>query len=82
MKALDILNRLQQMDQLIRLKGTGNPNAFAARLGISQSMMYNYLNLLKTLGGPIRYSHRGGSYYFEYPVTFELGYRQKKDEKN
>ncbi len=82
MKALDTLNRLKQIDLLIRLKATGNPTAFAARLGISQSMMYNYLNLLKTLGGPIRYSQRGSSYYYERPVTFELGYRQKKEEKN
>lgn len=40
-ESLDILNRLQQMDQLIRLKATGNPVAFAARLGISKSMLYN-----------------------------------------
>ena len=70
------------MDQLIRLKGTGNTNAFAVRLGLSRSMLYNYLDLLKTLGGPIQYSQTDSSYYYERAVRFELGYRQKKDEES
>ncbi len=77
MKAIDILNRLQQMNQLIQMKATGNPKAFAARIGISKSMLYNYLELLKAMGGPIKYSQAVGSYYYEHPVSFEMGYRKK-----
>ncbi len=77
MKAIDTLQRLEQMDQLIRLKATGSPREFASRLGISQSMMYNYLDLLRTLGGPIQYNKIATSYEYEHPVTLQLGYTKK-----
>ena len=77
MKAIDILQRLEQMDQLIRLKATGNPREFASRLGISQSMMYNNLDLLRSLGGPVLYNKVAASYEYEYPVALQLGYTKK-----
>ena len=77
MKAIDILQRLEQMDQLIRLKATGNPREFASRLGISQSMMYNNLDLLRALGGPVLYNKVAASYEYEYPVALQLGYTKK-----
>jgi predicted DNA-binding transcriptional regulator YafY len=80
MKALDLFNRLERMDQLIRLKATGSPKEFAARLQISESMMYNYLDLLKSLGGPIRYCKQAGSYEYASPVRLELGYRTEKNK--
>lgn len=73
MKTLEILTRLQKMDQLIRLKATGKPNEFARRIGISQSMLYNYLNLLKSLGASIHYSRSRNSYEYEHSVKFQLG---------
>ncbi len=77
MKTIDILRRLEQMDQLIRLKATGSPREFAARLGLSQSMMYNYLDLLRMLGGPVQYNRVSASYEYEYPVALQLGYTKK-----
>lgn len=74
MKAIDILQRLEQMDQLIRLKATGPPKQFASRLDISQSMMYNYLDLLRSLGGPIQYNKIAASYEYTHPVVLHLRY--------
>jgi hypothetical protein len=76
MKTLDQFNLLLRMDQFIRLKATGNPKEFAARLRLSQSMMYNYLDVLKSLGGPIRYCKKSGSYEYEFLVRFEVGYKK------
>jgi len=80
MRALDILNRLERMDQLIRLKATGNPKEFAARLGISQSLLFYNLDLLKSMGAPIRYCKQAGRYEYEQPVILEIGYRQEENE--
>ncbi|MDX1911942.1 MAG: hypothetical protein SFV22_10675 [Saprospiraceae bacterium] len=77
MKTIDMFQRLEQMDQLIRLKATGSPKEFAARLGISKSMMYNYLDMLRTLGGPVHYNRAIESYEYEYPVALQLGYNKK-----
>jgi Predicted transcriptional regulator len=53
MKTYELILRLERIDQFIRLKATGSPRQFASTLGISVSMLYNYLDLLKNLGGPI-----------------------------
>ena len=77
MKTLDILSRLHRMDQLIRLKATGSPKEFAARLQVSQSMMYKNLDVLKSLGGPITYCKASESYRYETPVRLEFGYKEE-----
>ncbi len=79
MKAIDILNRLKRMDELIRRKATGNPREFAARLGISESLLYLNIELLKSMGGPIQYCKEKDSYEYEEPVVLEMGYRPKKE---
>ncbi len=81
MKAFDILSRLQRMDQLIRLKATGNPKEFAARLGISESLLYYNLDLLKSMGGPIRYCKEKGRYEYERPVILNIGYQQEENKE-
>jgi len=77
MKVIDQLQRLEQMDQLIRLQATGNPDAFARRLGLSKSMLYNYIDLIRLLGGPVRYNKTSASFEYEYPVELKLGYKKK-----
>jgi len=77
MKVIDILQRLEQMDQLIRLKATGSPRAFASRLGISKSSLYNYLELLRMLGGPVQYNQQLSTFEYEYSVVLQLGFVKK-----
>jgi predicted DNA-binding transcriptional regulator YafY len=77
MKTLDLLQLLEQMNQLIRLKATGSPQEFARRLRLSQSMMYNYLEMLRALGGPIQYNRRLQTYEYTYDVQFNIGYMKK-----
>jgi len=77
MKLLETLHRLEQMDQLICLKSTGSPNLFATRLGISKSSVYNYLEILKLLGGPVRYNSQITSFEYEQSVVLILKYMKK-----
>jgi predicted DNA-binding transcriptional regulator YafY len=58
------LNLLLQLDQYIRLKGTGAPPDFARKLGISERSLYEYLKVLKDLGAPIKWSRQDKSYYY------------------
>ena len=57
--------RLESLDHLIRIKGTGSPRELAKRLNISERSIYEYIGLLKTLGAPIRYSKFRRTYYYE-----------------
>lgn len=64
------------MDQAIRLRATGRPNEFAGRLGLSQSSMYNYLDMLKAMGGPIAYCKKAESFVYKTPVRLDIGYKE------
>ncbi len=77
MNIIDTFKRLEQMDQLIRLKATGKPRVFAARIGISHSSLYNYIQLLRMLGGPVQYNQQSSSFEYEYSVVLQLGYEKK-----
>lgn len=69
--------KLEQIDQLIRLKSAGTSNAFAQKLGISRATLFNYIGFLKELGGPIIYNRTAKTYEYEYPVMLNLGYCRK-----
>jgi len=71
------LDRLKQMDQLIRLKSTGSPKQFACKLGISERTVYEYLNVMKCEGAQIGYSPLIESYYYENEGSFIVGYQEK-----
>lgn len=77
MTTLDILRRLQRMDQLIRLKATGSPLDFAAKLEISKSKLYNDLQALRDLGAEISFCKDCGSYFYKHPPQFEFGTKNR-----
>lgn len=41
------VSRMQYLQELIEKQGTGTPKEFASRLGISERMLYYYLDDLK-----------------------------------
>jgi predicted DNA-binding transcriptional regulator YafY len=61
----EIIIRLERIDQLIRLKATGTPRAFASKLELSERCIYNYINLMKDLGAPIRFCRYRNTYYYD-----------------
>lgn len=58
------LSRVQQADQLIRLKSTGSPRNFGELLNISERQVYNLIDDLRTLGAPIVYDRCRQTYYY------------------
>jgi predicted DNA-binding transcriptional regulator YafY len=62
------IERMQYIDQLIRLKSTGCPEDFAEKLGVSRRQLFNIIEELKILGAPIYYNKEYKSYCYEYQV--------------
>ncbi|QHS61891.1 HTH domain-containing protein [Chitinophaga agri] len=60
----DIFDRIRRIDLLIRMKGTGTAAELAERLGISRAQVYEYINLMKGLGAPIKYCKYRQSYFY------------------
>lgn len=74
---IDALNRLHRIDRLIRMKGTGNAAELACKVGLSRAHIYQYLNLMKTLGAPIKYCKHRQSYYYDEEGSFVAKFMPK-----
>jgi predicted DNA-binding transcriptional regulator YafY len=55
MSILKYLDRIKQMDELIRRKATGSPDEFAEKVGLSRSALMKYIKLLKEMNVPLEY---------------------------
>ena len=59
------INRLQQLDQLIRMKATGTPTQLAEKLGISESAWYKIRDeLVQDFSVPIQYCKVRKTYFY------------------
>lgn len=64
MKKIKTLERLQQLNELIKNEITGSPKEIANQLQISERAVYNLMELLKDFEAPICYSRRRKTYYY------------------
>jgi hypothetical protein len=79
----EIFKRLERIDQLIRMKATGSAADLASRLGISERSVYDYLNLMKDLGAPIKFNTYRQTYYYGEEGSFIISfYPKSKAEAN
>jgi predicted DNA-binding transcriptional regulator YafY len=72
MKFIEQLQRLERLDQLIRLKATGNAASLARRMGCSRRTIYHLLDILKALGAEIAYCNHRQSFYYTNEVYFDF----------
>jgi hypothetical protein len=77
MAIITYFERIERMDQLIRLKATGPPQQFAASMCLSVSMLYNYLHAMKAMGAPITYCKRRSSFCYEIEGQFLLTFKPR-----
>lgn len=72
MKLVEQLNRLERIDQLIRLKATGSPKKLAKRMNISERTVYYLIDSLRDFGAEIKYCRDKASYYYCNEVKFKF----------
>ena len=74
-------HNLQQLDQLIRMKATGNPRKLARRLEISERSLYEFIERLrKDMGCPIVYSKLRQTYYYREPGKIIWGFQSETSD--
>lgn len=66
------LERFKKIDYLIGIRGTGTPAQLATKQDISESMVYEYLNVLRDQGAPIAYDKERQSYFMKKMVLLKL----------
>ena len=80
MKLQNYLSRVEQIDQLIRTYSTGQPADLADKVGISESMLYNYLQFMRRSGAPIEYSRLQKTYFYRYQGKFSFSFETFEQE--
>jgi hypothetical protein len=63
-KFIEQLQRLERLDQLIRLKMTGTPSQLASRLNMSERNVYNLIEVVRALGIEVYYCEQRNSYCY------------------
>ena len=76
MKLLEQINTMERLDQLIRLRATGNLEELSCKLGISKSTTIRNIEAMRTLGAPIVYNFRSQNYQYDYDVNFVFGFQE------
>ncbi|NLD50060.1 MAG: HTH domain-containing protein [Clostridiaceae bacterium] len=66
------INRLQQINQLIRQKRTGNAEELAEKLKISRRQVYNWIEELKSYGLDIAYNREIKSFVYLKPYQINI----------
>ncbi len=64
MKTIKNLERLQQLNELVKQENTGTPKELADKLGISERSVYNLVEFLKDWDAPICYCRKQKTYYY------------------
>jgi DeoR/GlpR family transcriptional regulator of sugar metabolism len=74
--ARKIIERLERIDQLLRMKATGTPRELAARLNISESTLYDTLQLMKEKDCPIIYDKLKRTYHYDHDGRLEIRFKK------
>jgi biotin operon repressor len=70
--------RIERLDRLIRIKATGSPDQLANKLGMSRRSVFEYINLMKENGAPIKFCHSRQSYYYDEEGAFTILFSFKR----
>lgn len=77
------IEKLKQIDYLIREKRTGNAESFAKKLDLSRRQVYNWINELRYYGLEISYDKHTKSFVYdkEYEVIIDFKIKELSSEE-
>lgn len=76
-----IFSKLTRLDYFIRNKASGSPAELAEKLGISRSQLYNYIDLLESMGASISFSRKRNCFYYEENGSFRFTFSKSDSEQ-
>ena len=72
MKEFKIIARLEKINKCLKEEKTGTAKAFASKIGVSRSMLFYYLEYLKSYDIQIKYDRKKNSFVFEGDIEIEI----------
>ena len=74
MKAIQQLERLKRMNEMIKTKSTGTPENICNKLSISRRQLFKDLEIFKDMGAEIAYSKIRETYFYRNGHELEISY--------
>ena len=71
---MNLLARIQLLNDLIRSKSTGNADQLARQLNVSTRTVYKDIQWMRAKGAPIVFARQYESYIYEQDVTFLVAF--------
>lgn len=68
-------DRLEHLNDLIRRRSTGSPAQLAKKISVSKRTVYEYIDILKSLGAEIDYCRSSETYYYKAAGTFNFHFK-------
>jgi hypothetical protein len=73
MSLFKYIDRIQAIHSIIEKQGTGLSSEFAARVGISRSLLMDHIKELRdTFGAPISFCRKRKTFFYTKPFTFQV----------
>ena len=76
MKIINKLEKIKQLDQLIRMRNTGQLNSLSQKMGMSARQVSRYIEEMKDMGATIIFNKHLQTYEYETPVKFDYGFSE------
>ncbi len=71
-KVFEYVDLVARFHAFVVSRSTGTPEAFAAKLGVSRSTLYNLIEELRSYGIDIEYSRSRQTFLYVYPERVEI----------
>lgn len=68
-------DRLEYLNDMIRRRSTGSPAQLARKFNVSKRTIYEYIDILKSLGAEIDYCRHSETYYYKEAGTFNFHFK-------
>ncbi len=78
MKAIEQIERLMLMNNLIKAHHTGSPEQFCKRMNISRRQMFSCLEFFRDYGVEIEFSRAMNSYHYANGHELEINFKLSK----
>ncbi len=76
MKIINRLEKIKQIDLLIRMKNTGYLYEFAMKIGLSESQTRRYIKAMQDMGADISFNRQLQTYHYNTLVKFNYGFTE------
>lgn len=78
MKAVEQIERLVVMNDLIRSQNTGSPEQFCKRMRISRRQLFSYMEFFRDCGVELVYSKSLNSYHYKNGHELEISFKMER----